>query len=546
MLHLLKNFFSIGKKVLIVFITFFLIINLFLYFISEDKSTQTYDPIKDNREKIYKVINDPELNNDKEGKMTIAVYRGITCSWIGEACTDNPDDGDKNFNKSLFGSISSLMAMTYTNPPASGVYWAKSGLENAGFISRSYAAEGIGFAGIKPLMNIWKIFRDVAYMLLVLVVVAIGFMIMFRMKLNPQTVMTAENALPKIVISLIIITFSFAIAGFMIDLMYVAISTVISLLSNKDTFFRAADYNAKFLTGGPDQILPSVFPAGFDTLLMVGNSLINIMPTVVNLFVRFLSGIGALVFTYHTMKIIQNVIEMFNGIGATIVGTGTNTANIPGGIISLIIIPLIFGAAFLILPQLIIAIFFIFTLLFLFFRIFFLLLKAYIQILILIVFSPIILLGTAIPGKSTLGYWFKNLIAEILTFPLVITILLFGTVIMKELAAPGKLWTPPMLYTLDPNAFTVLVGMGILLIIPDFNKLMKELLGVKGMPIGLNVGAFFGGIGGPAGGAMGIMQQYTSFAYFAGTPIAKKISERFKGFGDIFGGGIKHPPKPGG
>jgi hypothetical protein len=44
---------------------------------------------------------------------------------------------------------------------------------------------------------------------------------MFRVKLSPQVVISVQSALPKLIIALILVTFSFAIAGFMIDIMYV-------------------------------------------------------------------------------------------------------------------------------------------------------------------------------------------------------------------------------------------------------------------------------------------------------------------------------------
>ena len=43
------------------------------------------------------------------------------CSMIGEACTDNPADADKNYGKSVFGFMSNLIIIPYANPPASGV-----------------------------------------------------------------------------------------------------------------------------------------------------------------------------------------------------------------------------------------------------------------------------------------------------------------------------------------------------------------------------------------------------------------------------------------
>ena len=56
-------------------------------------------------------------------------------------------------------------------------------------------------------------------------------MIMFRVKINPQTVVSLQTMIPKLVTTLILITFSFAIAGLVIDMIYVFLLAIIGLLS---------------------------------------------------------------------------------------------------------------------------------------------------------------------------------------------------------------------------------------------------------------------------------------------------------------------------
>ena len=46
---------------------------------------------------------------------------------------------------------------------------------------------------------------------------------MLRLKIDPRTVMTIQNQIPKIIIGLILVTLSFAIAGLLIDIMWIAI-----------------------------------------------------------------------------------------------------------------------------------------------------------------------------------------------------------------------------------------------------------------------------------------------------------------------------------
>ncbi|MFH0979823.1 MAG: hypothetical protein V1803_02670, partial [Candidatus Roizmanbacteria bacterium] len=81
----LKPIFSFIKKAFLVVAVYFIIISLFSFFINKDKvNLQTKsDPIKKNREEIYKIINDKKLSSTKEGKLTIVLYRGMICSMIG-------------------------------------------------------------------------------------------------------------------------------------------------------------------------------------------------------------------------------------------------------------------------------------------------------------------------------------------------------------------------------------------------------------------------------------------------------------------------------
>lgn len=92
-------------------------------------------------------------------------------------------------------------------------------------------AQGFGYTTSGNLIKtLWQATRNISYMLLVLAVIVMAFMIMFRVKLSPQVVISVQSALPNIIFTTILITFSYAIAGFVIDLMYVVIGLIASLL----------------------------------------------------------------------------------------------------------------------------------------------------------------------------------------------------------------------------------------------------------------------------------------------------------------------------
>jgi hypothetical protein len=77
--------------------------------------------------------------------------------------------------------------------------------------ARAQISGGETFFGV--VEPIWAAIRHLTYALFLIVTVAIGFMIMFRQKLPANVVLTFTSALPRIVIGLILITFSFSIVA---------------------------------------------------------------------------------------------------------------------------------------------------------------------------------------------------------------------------------------------------------------------------------------------------------------------------------------------
>lgn len=208
----IKKITTLTRNILIICAVYATIISLFSYLTSDHNTLNTKDTYDEYRRGIYSNINNPQLNSTQKGRIVVWIYRAALCNFIGEGCTTDPNDTTDRFSRSLFGMMTTAMTIPYQAPPASFAFWFRDGLENAGFVPKSYAAEGIGFSSIKGYRSIWSIFRNLSYLILVLIIVTVGIMIMFRKQISPQTVVTIENALPRIVTTLIFITFSFAIA----------------------------------------------------------------------------------------------------------------------------------------------------------------------------------------------------------------------------------------------------------------------------------------------------------------------------------------------
>lgn len=368
------------------------------------------------------------------------------------------------------GGISAFIAALYANPPASSVeYFADLG-RNLGILAKPAYAQGIGFEGLKPLLPVWKAFRNIAYIFFVIIFVVMGFAIMFRVKLDPQTVISIQTAIPRVVVALLLVTFSYAIAGLLIDLIYLAIGLVIGLMAAGGLFKpqEALDLQKQFLTGGFLQVIVAAFRA-------TG----NILP-----------------------------IALVGGIIGAAVGaltTGNPAVAVIGGLVG--------GGLILLILSIII--------LFVLLKLFLELLKTYINIILAVILGPLQIMIGVLPGVNGFGTWFRNLLANVMVFPAVAAFLLIARVLMNKMTQGGDIWTPPMLGMplLTANIVPALIALGFLLILHKVPEMVREALGVKPMPFG----AAFGEAVGFPGRAVGYGIRGVSIA----TDIGRAKTTRF-------------------
>ena len=113
------------------------------------------------------------------------------------------------------GGVTNMISFMISTPPVNTQEYLADLGSSLGIVSPAYA-QGTGFNALKPVLPIWKAFLNIAYLAFIIIFIVIGFMIMFRAKINPQTVISIQAALPKIVVTLLIITFSYAIALYVI------------------------------------------------------------------------------------------------------------------------------------------------------------------------------------------------------------------------------------------------------------------------------------------------------------------------------------------
>ncbi len=325
---------------------------------------------------------------------------------------------EKQLGYGVLGDVNKGIVALYKQPASARVYVADV-MRSAKIIPEAQA-QGLGFSALDPILETWKAFRNLAYLFFVLIFLIIGFMIMFRTKVG-QAAITAQQAIPSVIVAMLAVTFSYAIAGFMIDLMYVAMYML-----------------AGFFSEGTDIVTRNIF------------------------------GLVGLMFK-GTTGATQNAIEQFMEDALNIGLVGEAIAWM-----SSLLGTVIIGIAIL----------------FATFKVFFELVKTYVAVLIQIIFSPIVLMMGAFPGKNVFGKWIKDLVGNLVLWPVVLVCVL----VQRMLTAPiralqgtgqtldtafGGGFMPPFLVGQGQGAIVpVILGIGVLLVIPEIMQQVKKAMGV--------------------------------------------------------------------
>lgn len=329
------------------------------------------------------------------------------------------DELEEQIGYGVLGDINKGIVAMYT-PPATTYTYLADVMKSAKIIPAAQA-QGLGFSALDPILETWKAFRNLAYLFFVVAFLVIGFMIMFRTKVG-QAAITAQQAIPSVVVAMLAVTFSYAIAGFMIDIMYVVMYML-----------------AGFFTEGPDIVTRNMF------------------------------GLVGLMFRGTTGST-QNAIEQFMEDALNIGLVGEAIAWM-----SSLLGTVIIGIAIL----------------FATFKVFFELVKTYVAVLIQIIFSPIILMFGAFPGKNVFGKWIKDLSGNLILWPVVLLCVLVQRMLtapIRSLQGTGQTldsafgggFMPPFLVGQGQASIVpVILGIGVLLVIPEIMQQVKKAWGVE-------------------------------------------------------------------
>jgi hypothetical protein len=246
-----------------------------------------------------------------------------------------------------------------------------------------------------------------------------GLLIMLRIKISPQAVITVQNAIPRIITTLILVTFSYAIAGLLIDLMYLfqnlSLATLFSAMGKglSDNLLKEDFFNA---------INPFTNAYDYSHLSHAG-------PTI----------FSSLAF----LALPKNAILVIPGIIGIIVGTILSAQGNPIG-------GFFIGAAIPVVVMVLVAILILFWLT----KFFFGLLKCYVTIIFKIVLAPLEIGIGAFPTiKIGFSSWILDLVANLAVFPISLLFLILGNLIIQSTGwSPGNnLWAPAIINESPPG-----------------------------------------------------------------------------------------------
>ena len=357
--------------------------------------------------------------------------------------------------------------------PISGIAYVKEKIDKLNVVTVVQAQSvGVGFSALKPIQGMWMGFRNVSFGLFVIVAIVFAFMIMFRVKLSPQTVVSVQSALPKITISIILVTFSYAIAGFLIDLMYVAIGLV-SLIGTQ-IINASGDGNSSATVWF--NLLTLGQPAGFDIQMgAFGLLVLYLMLFCLASIFLLMLNVGAI-----GSAIVAMLAAIFVGVA------------IASGVWAILLIVAIIAAIIMYI-----------IVLWMLFRILWGLLRAFTNVLLLTILAPIQLtLGTIVPSLG-FGSWVRSYVSNLAVFVVTGALILFSYIFVAMGIRIG----------LESNVIEWLFGGGA----------TGSLLGLVGQAVGENINAWPPLLGASGNAGVGLLMVIVSFVIFTLIPKANDI-----------------------
>jgi len=212
------------------------------------------------------------------------VTSAVICQLVGidpvkanHQCYGSPSTANNTQVSGIVGLSTSYIGALYTPPAATSEYigyladnFGIAGHALAGFNGNPgippplapavYVPNTVtGFDALQPVLQLWNFTKNLAYLMLTLVFLFIGLGVMLRIKLDPRTVISLQNQIPKVIIGIILITFSYAIVGLLVDVMWATTYFGINLLASQSNDPQTVQRATENLYSNPLTYVSSIF-----------------------------------------------------------------------------------------------------------------------------------------------------------------------------------------------------------------------------------------------------------------------------------------------
>ncbi len=399
------------KVSLMSFLTIFLLFGTLNSYAQEDLP-QTITPDWEGEKKFHNIVNNADETEDNS--QTSLGQQNVTTLWTGVLYLGGEDLLDEetkakleaanvpyDLRRGVIGMIDDASMAVYASYPLVNVpdhlaqQWVPGYKDST---TALYAEDGtwsgyseLKAAGIQPL---WTNVLNLSYLFFVIVMIIAGFMIMFRHKIGGQAMVTLGNVLPNVIIALVVATFSFAIAGLIIDFGGLIIGLIVSVFDLSDTATSIAGFGKLFSNVFTGELKLATIISVVGGALGLGGILAGV------------GGLGALI---------------SGPIGWAVTGAAVGALGLFFALIVLGIIA--FGAI-----KVLITLF-----------------KAYFQLLLSVILGPLQITLGAIPGNNkAIMNWVKGVLRSVLVFPVVFFIVNIPNALLAN-DATAKLRLPAKL-----------------------------------------------------------------------------------------------------
>jgi len=377
------------------------------------------------------------------------------------------------------------MIAVLNTPPASGIEYIAQVKDN--FLGKPAYAQGVGFQGLQFLLPLWRGFRNTIYVIASIIFVIVGLMIMLRVKISPQAVVTVQSAIPQLITTLILVTFSYAIAGLVIDIFNFVQALVVALLFSVKGVPLTGSLFKGFNSSG--------FPIVSDLINWISSVFTNSNFKFSNLSNPDLRDLQML--TYRAVPgwislvmlggLLGSIVLGFllGGLGA-ILGSGTNwIGDMAGRIVGGAAGGLIGGLLIPILLCIIVAIWLI--------KLYFGLLKCYVTLIFKIILAPLEIGMGAFPNaKMGFSTWILDVAANMAVFPVVGIFLVLLNMIMDAVTGSSSaVWAPSLLSAggISPAIVSAAIGLAGLALVSKLPDMVPQyIFMIKPSPWGQAIG----------------------------------------------------------